>query len=241
MDINIEEIKLKLVNRLRPSEWTDKLKTFLLSSDFDNIIEYLYNESKAGRKFTPVLKDMFSAFENCPYKDLKVVLVLQDPYYQMINGITVADGMAMSCSHTGKLQPSLDYVFKAIDRTVYPDTGYENPNPDLTRWANQGVLLLNTALSTEVGKAGAHQHIWKPFTCYLLDILNSINSGLVFIFMGKAAQEYESLISDNRHYKLFCTHPASAAYKKLPLWESDGVFSKTNDILRGAINDKIIW
>ena len=241
MNINIEELKLKLVDRLRSSQWADKLKGFLLSSDFDNIIEYLYNESQAGRKFTPVLKDMFSAFENCNYSDLKVVLVLQDPYYQMYNGITVADGMAMSCSHTGKLQPSLDYVFKAIDRTVYPDTGLEDTNPDLTRWANQGVLLLNTALSTQVGIAGAHQSLWQPFICYLLDILNSINSGLVFIFMGKVAQGYESLINDGRHYKLFCTHPASAAYKKLPLWDSNDVFKKSNEILWDTNKTKIIW
>lgn len=245
--IDLEDIKNKLVDKLRPSGWADKLKTFLLSSDFDKILLQLYEEKEKGRKFVPPLKTMFSAFEKCPYKDLKVIMLLQDPYHQIsANGQPVADGIAMSCSNTGIAQPSLVYVQKAIYKTTYLDNpDYENllvpqSNPDLTYLAEQGVLLINTALSVEIGKPGTHQHIWKPFIAYLLDILNSHNSGLVFAFMGKKAQEFESLIGGN-HYKIETTHPAYAAYKNLSDWDSNDMFNKVNKILKGNKINEIKW
>lgn len=235
-DINLDEIKSKLIDKLRASGWADKLKGFLLSDDFDKIMEFLYNQRQAGKRFTPPLKTMFTAFEKCKYSDLKVVIIGQDPYPTL----GVADGMAFSCSSTMLTQPSLEYIFKAIDKTVYSDNGYENPNPDLSRWAEQGVLLLNTALTTEIDKPGMHQDIWKPFITYLLDILNVYNSGLVFIFMGRKAEVFEDLIGDN-HYKLITSHPASAAYNNQEQWDSKGVFTETNKILKGIINDEINW
>ncbi len=76
--IDLEEIKLKLADKLRDSGWTAKLRGFLLSSDFDKILQYLYDQRELGKRFTPPLKTMFSAFEKCNYKDLKVVIIGQD-------------------------------------------------------------------------------------------------------------------------------------------------------------------
>lgn len=233
--INIEEVKNKLYLKLKDSGWGDKLKTFILSQDFDNILIKLVKEVENGKRFTPPIKQMFSAFEKCKYADLKVVIVGQDPYPYL----GVADGMAFSCSNENKPQASLRYILKAVNKTVYPNETYDY-NPDLTRWAEQGILLLNTSLTTEIGKIGKHYEIWKPFIAFLIDMLNAYNPGLVYIFMGKKAAELMDDVSNNNH-KLFCSHPASAAYINLEEWDCNDVFNKTSKLIKDHYKYDIKW
>ena len=222
--INLAEIKEKLIEKLKPSGWANKLKGFIQSSDFDKILQTLYNEREDGKRFTPPLKDVFKAFEECPEKDLKIVFIGQDPYPQL----GVADGMAFSCGVTMKPQPSLRNMFEAIEETVYQGfPTYQDPN--LTRWANQGVLLLNTALTCQVDKIGSHYNIWNEFVMYVFDMLNFTNSGLIFVLLGAKAQELESIIGPN-HYILKASHPASAAYTKTT-WDCKNIFLRANDII----------
>jgi uracil-DNA glycosylase len=222
--INLVEIKEKLIEKLKPSGWANKLKGFIQSSDFDKILQTLYNEREDGKRFTPPLKDVFKAFEECPEKDLKIVFIGQDPYPQL----GVADGMAFSCGVTMKPQPSLRNMFEAIEETVYQGfPTYQNPN--LTRWANQGVLLLNTALTCQVDKIGSHYNIWNEFVMYVFDMLNFTNSGLIFVLLGAKAQELESIIGPN-HYILKASHPASAAYTKTT-WDCKDIFLRANEII----------
>ena len=224
--INLEEIKVKLIEKLQPSGWANKLRGFLQSSDFDKILQTLYDLRENGKRFTPPLKQVFRAFEECPIQKLKVVMIGMDPYPYL----SVADGLAFSCGNTGKVQPSLRNIFTAIDNTVYPGENKEH-NPDLTRWANQGVLLLNSALTCQVDKIGSHYAIWKEFIVYILDILNYTNSGLIFVLMGKQAQELESMIGEH-HYIIKVSHPASAAYTKTE-WDCDNIFNECNKIIKG--------
>ena len=229
--INLVEIKEKLIEKLKPSGWANKLKGFIQSSDFDKILETLYNEREDGKRFTPPLKDVFRAFEQCPETDLKIVFIGQDPYPQL----GVADGMAFSCGVTMKPQPSLRNMFEAIEETVYQGfPTYQDPN--LTRWANQGVLLLNTALTCQVDKIGSHYSIWNEFVMYVFDMLNFTNSGLIFVLLGAKAQELESIIGPN-HYILKASHPASAAYTKTT-WDCKNIFLRANEIIE-ANNGKI--
>jgi uracil-DNA glycosylase len=222
--INLVEIKEKLIEKLKPSGWANKLKGFIQSSDFNKILETLYNEREDGKRFTPPLKDVFKAFEECPEKDLKIVFIGQDPYPQL----GVADGMAFSCGVTMKPQPSLRNMFEAIEETVYQGfPTYQDPN--LTRWANQGVLLLNTALTCQVDKIGSHYNIWNEFVMYVFDMLNFTNSGLIFVLLGAKAQELESIIGPN-HYILKASHPASAAYTKTT-WDCKNIFLRANEII----------
>jgi uracil-DNA glycosylase len=222
--INLVEIKEKLIEKLKPSGWANKLKGFIQSSDFDKILQTLYNEREDGKRFTPPLKDVFKAFEECPEKDLKIVFIGQDPYPQL----GVADGMAFSCGVTMKPQPSLRNMFEAIEETVYQGfPTYQDPN--LTRWANQGVLLLNTALTCQVDKIGSHYNIWNEFVMYVFDMLNFTNSGLIFVLLGAKAQELESIIGPN-HYILKASHPASAAYTKTT-WDCKNIFLRANEII----------
>ena len=234
--INLEEIKLKLVERLRPSGWADKLKGFVQSSDFDKILAELYRLREDGKRFTPPLKQVFRAFEECPHNKLKVIMIGQDPYPHL----GVADGLAFSCSNTMKPQPSLKNIFDAIEVTVYQEfPTYQDPN--LTRWANQGVLLLNSALTCQVDKVGSHYAIWQEFIAYTMDILNYTDSGLIFVLMGKQAQELESMIGEH-HYIVKVSHPASAAYTKTA-WDCSDMFNEINKIINGQNGPsfKINW
>jgi len=234
--INLEEIKLKLVERLRPSGWADKLKGFVQSSDFDKILAELYRLREDGKRFTPPLKQVFRAFEECPHNKLKVIMIGQDPYPHL----GVADGLAFSCSNTMKPQPSLKNIFDAIEVTIHQEfPTYQDPN--LTRWANQGVLLLNSALTCQVDKVGSHYAIWQEFIAYTMDILNYTDSGLIFVLMGKQAQELESMIGEH-HYIVKVSHPASAAYTKTA-WDCSDMFNEINKIINGQNGPsfKINW
>ena len=233
--LELDKIVDKLYEDLIPSGWARVLRSFMYSSDFKNILQTLAQESSLDRRFTPPLRDVFRAFKECPYEELKVVIVGQDPYPT----IDVADGIAFSCSKTMKLQPSLKFMLSEVNRTVYNGEPISN-SPDLTRWANQGILMLNTALTTQINKVGMHYNIWKPLLNYLFDFLSNYNNGLVYIYMGKEASTWADSVNDNC-YKLFCAHPASAVYNKFRSWDSKDVFPTAQKIVKENYNYSINW
>tara|TARA_R110001592_G_scaffold34089_2_gene117419 strand:- start:655 stop:1338 length:684 start_codon:yes stop_codon:yes gene_type:complete len=222
--INIIKLRETLNSKLIDSGWHKMLSPFVNGLSFDLIIQTLEKNVNEGRRFTPRFKDVFNAFYECPYDKLKVVVVGQDPYPQL----GVADGIAFSCSRKGKAEKSLQYINKAIG------TDYT----DLRCWSNQGVLLINTAMTVEVNKIGSHYGMWKPFTEYLFDNINRHNSDVVFILMGKKAEEWQTLIPNCK--KLKVSHPASAAYRG-GLWDSKDVFNETNSILEKQGKSCVDW
>lgn len=155
-----------------------------------------------------------------------------------VSKLPVADGLAFSCSNTNTPQPSLKYIFKALEETVYPD-GY-TWDPDLKRWSNQGVLLLNCALTTQLTKTGTHYQMWKPFLSFLFDYLNINHQGTVYAYFGKRAQEWSDNVSDNNP-KLIASHPASAAYQDLERWDCNDIFNNVNKILKSMNESEIVW
>jgi len=231
---DLELVRTTLYERLKPSGWADKLKGFLLSDDFMKILKELLKQSESGDRFTPKVKQIFRAFEECPYNDLKVIFIGQDPYPAK----DLADGISFSCS-IGKTPASLRYIFREIETTVYPEGGYEW-NQDLARWSNQGILMLNTSLTTTINQIGVHISLWQPFMAYLFDILTFQNPGLIYVFLGAKAKEWQASIPEN-NYKLFASHPASAGYAGDERWDSGDSFNKINDILIKQQNTKIIW
>jgi len=233
-NINIKEKKDYFIPLLEESGW-DSVKKLVENSMFDDIIIKLINEVNQGRRFTPVYKDIFNAFLECPYKDVKVVIIGQDPYPQL----GVADGLAFSCSKKGKAEKSLQYILK---QTIggFEETGkvmYTPEQCDLKRWANQGVLLLNTALTVQIGKIGSHYTIWSGFINALLQELNK-RDDLVIALLGKKAEEYEMILSNNTIFKV--THPASAAYRGGE-WNSNDLFNKINEQLKLKGKSSINW
>jgi uracil-DNA glycosylase len=233
--LDLEEIKQKLHEKLKPSGWGRVLHGFIYSKEFDDIVLALAKQSVDGKRFTPTMKNWFRAFEECPITDLKVVIIGQDPY----PGYQQADGIAFSLSQTIEMQPSLEYMLGAVNTSVYNGVKASR-DMDLKRWSNQGVLMLNTALTTVVGKIGQHYLIWRPFMAYLFDYLSWHYPGLVYIYMGKKAEEWAECVNDN-NYKFFVTHPASASYNSLQEWDSKDVFVKTKEILKKNYNFDIEW
>jgi len=232
---NIEEIKQKIFDKLKINNWDKVFNSFIFSSDFNSILNQLYDLSIQDKKFTPPLKQLFRAFEECPYDELKVVIIGQDPYPQL----GVADGISFSCSNTNALQPSLRYILGEVNKTIYGDNPVST-DVDLKRWSNQGILMLNTSLTVEVGKIGSHYDIWKNFTAYLLDYLTHNKENIVYIYMGKKAQEWADLTGDNNH-KFFVSHPASAAYTKQKHWDSNDVFLKVQHLVTQHYGTIIKW
>lgn len=232
--IDLEEIRNKLLLKLKPSGWDKVLKSFIESSDFEDLILQLVRLTKDGKRFTPPLKQLFRAFEECPYDKLKVVMIGQDPY----PGFNQADGIAFSCSQTD-IQVSLQFILDEVNKTVY--NGHPGSiNGDLARWSNQGILMLNTALTTTVGKIGQHYSIWKPFMAYLFDYLTWNNNGLIYAYLGKEAKVWSDCVNDN-NYKFFVTHPASAAYQKFKSWDSKNLFNEISRLVKENYNEDLIW
>jgi len=236
IEINIIKLRETLNQKLIESGWHKMLSPYINGLDFDVVVNKLVQLVNSGKRFTPRFKDIFTAFYECPYDDVKVIIVGQDPYPQL----GVADGIAFSCSRKGKAEKSLQYILK---QTIgdYTDTGrviYTPEECDLRRWSNQGVLLLNTAFTVEINKIGSHYHIWKPFTQYLFENINRHKKKTVVILMGKKAEEWQTLLPDCIILK--CPHPASAAYRGGE-WDCKDVFNQANEELKKQGKDCINW
>ena len=226
MYIDINLLRDNLNNKLKDSGWDRMLSPYVNGLSFDYIMNKLRDSVEQGLRFTPKFKDVFNGFYECPYDDLKVVIVGQDPYPQL----GVADGIAFSCSIKGKAEKSLQYILKALED--------ENGSVDLRRWSNQGVLLINTAFTCEINKIGSHYGIWKSFTEHVFDNINRHNPETVFILMGKKAEAWQTLLPNCKILK--CSHPASAAYRGGE-WDCNDVFNKANTILIKQDKTCINW
>jgi len=238
MEVKIDtvDISKKLLNKLNGSGWETVLHTYLLSSDFQDVLNNLVKLRNSGKRITPPLKNVFRAFKECPAAETKVVIIGQDPYPQF----NVADGIAFSCGNTNVPEASLRYIFNDINDNVADEYKSGDDSCDLARWSNQGVLLINTAMTTNIGEVGKHYEIWSDFLVNLLDYFQWNNPDVVFVMLGKKAQEWNDYIGDN-YIKIHASHPASAAYQKQSKWNSDNVFTKINEALIKINKTPILW
>jgi uracil-DNA glycosylase len=212
--------------------WMTGTKCFQSESLYGLLQEVV--ERSTTHKVYPNAGLMFRAFKECALYQARVVFVGQDPYHQT----EVADGLAFSCGRTRKEQPSLRFILDEVQRTVYPGISYQR-DPDLVRWANQGVMLLNTALTVDAGKPDSHTEMWRPWTNGLLSELDRCKEGSIFVFVGGKAKAFAPFVSD-KHHKLYTVHPAYAA-RTGGNWNSDDVFNKINNILVDQGKQKIVW
>lgn len=178
----------------------------LLQEEFDKpyfaeLTEFVRAEYKSYRIYPPG-SQIFNAFNLCPFDKVKVVIIGQDPYH----GPGQAHGLCFSVNDGVPFPPSLRNIFKEVNA----DTGAPIPQSgNLTRWATQGVLLLNATLTVREHSAGSHQRRgWETFTDSVIRIISEQKSNVVFILWGAYAQSKASLIDSSRHLVLRSVHPS---------------------------------
>lgn len=204
------------------NSWDDKLKVIWNSSGFHvfyNKIMKLYEE----KTIYPLKENIFNAFKLTPYENVKVVIVGQDPYH----GEGEAHGLSFSVQDNVKIPPSLQNIYKEL----YNDLGImPKKTGNLTGWAKEGILLLNSTLTVEKDKANSHQGLgWQIFTDYVIKVLNQKNEPVVFILWGNFARSKKNLITNPKHLIIESTHPSPfSAYNG---FFGSKPFSKTNNFL----------
>ncbi|MBP1644515.1 MAG: uracil-DNA glycosylase [Bacteroidetes bacterium] len=181
--------------------WKEVLKEEFEKDYFVNLTSFVRQEYK-GKTIYPKASNIFNAFNLCPFDKVKVVILGQDPYHEP----NQAHGLCFSVLDPTPAPPSLKNIFKEINL----DLGIETlPQGDLSRWASQGVLLLNATLTVEAHKAGSHQGKgWEEFTDSVIFNLANRKSGLVFLLWGSYAQKKGEFIDPTKHLLLKSVHPS---------------------------------
>lgn len=210
----------EIINEEREKDYYKKLEDFVKG-------EY------ACKTIYPPMKRVFHCFNFKDYDDIKVVIIGQDPYHE----VNQANGLAFSVARGVRIPPSLVNIYKE----AHDDVGIEIPNHgDLSAWAAQGVLLLNTVLTVEDGKANSHKgRGWETFTDHIIEKMNEREKPLVFILWGRQAIDKERMIDTSKHFIVKSVHPS-------PLSAHRGFFgsrpfSKTNQFLISQGIDPIDW
>ncbi len=222
-----------------PDDWYSKLKDTVESKEFTNIAMTL-KLARSKRTIYPKSDEVFKAFQLTPFGNIRVVILGMDPYPTEHKGEPVACGLAFAPRYTGFMPPSLRMIYKNLKDTIYTDTlNFPETDLDLHKWAEQGVFLLNAALTVEKNQAGSHLSLWRPFTEQVIKTISENSSGVIFCFWGKDAQQFADLVNPKFHHVLKAPHPVSAVYKG-GQWECDH-FEKIDTILLHNNGDTIKW
>lgn len=214
------------------SSWKNKLQDEFQKNYFVQLIAFVREQYKT-KVIYPVGKDIFKAFDACPFDNVKVVLIGQDPYH----GPGQAHGLCFSVNEGIAQPPSLKNIFKEIEA----DLGIPAPRSgNLERWATQGVLLLNATLTVEANNAGSHQKKgWEQFTDAVIQKVSDEKEHIVFILWGAYAQKKGLIIDSKKHLVLQSAHPSPfSAYNG---FFGNRHFSKTNAYLKSLGKTEIEW
>lgn len=227
-DINITK---KMEVKINPS-WKLKLNDEFEKPYFKNLVQFIRSEKDSSVIFPPGIK-IFNAFEKCPFEEVKVVILGQDPYH----GAGQANGLCFSVSDGIRKPPSLKNIFKEIKN----DLGKDMPESgNLERWAEQGVLLLNATLTVREGKPGSHQGKgWEDFTDAVIRKISQEKENLVFILWGAYAQKKGEIIDKSKHLVIQSAHPSPFSADRG--FFGSKPFSKTNDYLISNGQKPIDW
>lgn len=215
-------------------EWKRVLESEFLSSYMHDLRMFLAREREQGKEVFPPGPEMFSAFNTTPLSKVKVVILGQDPYH----GPRQAHGLCFSVRRGIQSPPSLVNIFKEIQS----DLGIAPPrHGELTHWAMQGVLLLNSVLSVESGLAASHQgRGWETFTDAVIRVLNDEREHLVFLLWGNYAQRKGRFIDARRHLVLKAAHPSPLSANRGG-WFGCRHFSQANRYLEAHGVAPIDW
>ena len=220
MDVKIEQ------------SWKEALADEFAKPYFESLVNFLREEKAAGKKIFPPGSQIFRAFDLTPVKDVKVVILGQDPYH----GFGQAHGLSFSVPHGVPAPPSLKNIFKEIES----DLGVKMSGcPNLEKWASQGVLLLNAVLTVRSGEAASHSKIgWEQFTDAVIKYISDNCEGVVFMLWGNFARTKSALIDHSRHHVLEAAHPSPLARGA---FFGCRHFSKANSALSASGRTPIDW
>ena len=213
--------------------WKEVANEYGLKDILKPIRKKLSEVSSQKKKIHPSSKDIFRAFELTSFKNVKIIILGQDPYH----GPNQANGLAFSVNSEVRFPPSLLNIFKEYSKDLNLPIPIDG---NLSAWAEQGVLLLNSILTVESGSPGSHKDFgWEQFTNQIIKALNDKKSNLVFILWGAYAQSKKIFIDSSKHLIIASPHPS-------PLSAHRGFFgskpfSKTNDYLRKNKSEEIDW
>ncbi|QIC73627.1 uracil-DNA glycosylase [Acinetobacter indicus] len=229
-----EQQHAKLEKVQLDASWKYALSDFLLGEKMDALKAFLLEEKQANKVIYPPSGLIFNALNTTPLEQVKVVILGQDPYH----GPNQAHGLSFSVQRGVALPPSLRNIFHEL----HTDLGLDIPkHGDLTRWAKQGVLLLNSVLTVEAAQPTSHQKRgWEEFTDHVIDVLNEQREHIVFILWGAYAQRKGQRIDPNKHLILKAAHPSPLAANRGGFFGCK-VFSKTNNYLKQHGIEPIDW
>lgn len=213
--------------------WIERLKTSFSSEYMIKLRRFLIQEKELGKRIFPPGRDIFNALNSTKFNDAKVVILGQDPYH----GFGQAHGLCFSVRENIAIPPSLQNIYKEL----HDDIGFISPGHGCLKfWAEQGVLMLNSVLTVEAGKAASHQGKgWERFTDSIIEALNDGRDGVVFLLWGSYAQRKGSMIKKEKHLVLESPHPSPlSAYRG---FFGNRHFSKTNNYLIARGERPINW
>lgn len=214
------------------SSWKERLTDEFEKRYFLDLATFVKNEY-ATRQIFPPGKEIFSAFDNCSFESVKVVILGQDPYH----GLQQANGLCFSVYDGVKMPPSLVNIFKEIKSDLgkpFPPSG------DLLRWAKQGVLLLNATLTVRAQSPGSHQNKgWENFTDAVIKVISEEKEGIVFMLWGAYAQKKGGIIDRKKHLVLESAHPSPFSCHRG--FFGNKHFSKANAYLKQQGKAEIDW
>jgi uracil-DNA glycosylase len=220
------------MNVVMEESWKAVLQHEFNKPYFHALTEFVRHAYQTTKIYPPP-SQIFNAFAQTPFNDVRVVILGQDPYH----GPGQAHGLAFSVQDGVQIPPSLQNIYKEIVRDlggIMPKSG------NLTYLTKQGVLLLNATLTVEAGKAGSHQNKgWETFTDSAIKALSDQKEGLIFLLWGSYAQKKGALIDRTKHHVLESHHPSPLSAHRGFL--GNGHFSKTNELLLKTLNQPIEW
>ena len=213
--------------------WSNVLQDEFQKEYFKEIQEFLRKDKMENEVFPPE-SEIFAAFNHVPFNDVKVVIVGQDPYH----GVNQANGLCFSVNPGIAHPPSLINIFKELESDLdipYPKSG------DLSKWAKQGVLLLNATLTVRKSEANSHEKIgWQTFTDEVIEKLSKEREGIVFLLWGGFAKKKGKKIDRTKHHVLETGHPSPLSANR-GYWFGNKHFSTANELLKDKRLAPINW
>lgn len=214
------------------NDWQPIIEEATNTESYQSLKRFLIDEYEEHIVYPPI-EEIWTAFEWTPYKDVKVVIIGQDPYH----GPNQAHGLSFSVKETVKIPPSLRNIYKELENDLkYPPVNHGY----LKKWAKQGVLMLNTVLTVRAHTPNSHKNKgWEKVTNHAIEALNDLDHAVVFLLWGRHAQQKKDLINTNKHFIIESSHPSPFSARHS--FFGSKPFSKVNALLEADGQTSIDW